>query len=71
MNSTFFHKVELTFWDLIIRLLSESKFIRNIISKISLYIAQNKTISFNMMFGIIAIAGFMSGCLLFIILSLA
>jgi len=64
---TILYKVEITFWDLIIRLLSESMFIRRLIRNISMFLKKNNIFSINKIIDIIAISVFISGCLLYLI----
>ena len=67
MIGTILYKVEITFWDLIIRLLSESMFIRRLIRNISMFLKKNNIFSINKIIDIIAISVFISGCLLYLI----
>jgi len=68
MNGTLIYKVEFTLWGWIIHLLTESTFLRNIIKKMSLYLSEIGGISLELVLRIVAISGFLSGCLLFSIM---
>jgi len=68
MSLSILQKIEISFWDIVIQLLTKSNFVRHIISNISQALPDAKYIPIGTLLGIVVISALISGFILFVLM---
>lgn len=68
MNTTFFQKIELRFWDLFLPLLSQSQLLRKTVKAVVTFYHNDQLVRQAALIAMLACGGFASGILVFTIM---